>query len=319
MIQSLFILNGAGEQFFQKHWRGVVHRGAPDLFWAEVSRARHPRDVPPVLVTAKYTLLHIQRAGLYLLATVQRELPPLLVFEFLHRACDILAEYLKELTEEAIRAHFVTVLELMDELLDNGFPHTTEPNVLRELIPPPGLVSRVLQAVTGDRDRGGGATLPQGQLSNVPWRRHGVKYSSNEIYFDILEEVDAILDARGGVVSAEVNAEVMCNCKLSGMPDLTLAFSNAGILDDCSFHPCVRYARYQRDKVLSFVPPDGAFKLMSYRVAAGTVIPVEVRPTIRLPCVERGLVWFFFFFFFFCFFLFTALGESASVPRLCLV
>ena len=33
--------------------------------------------------------------------------------------------------------------------------------------------------------------LPTGQLSNIPWRRAGVKYTNNEAYFDVIEEVDA--------------------------------------------------------------------------------------------------------------------------------
>jgi len=49
------------------------------------------------------------------------------------------------------------------------------------------------------------------------------------------------------------------------MPDLTLIFTNPRILDDISMHPCVRIARFERDRVISFVPPDGQFKLMNYR------------------------------------------------------
>lgn len=42
-----------------------------------------------------------------------------------------------------------------------------------------------------------GDTLPTGQLSNIPWRRAGVKYTNNEAYFDVIEEIDAILDKSG--------------------------------------------------------------------------------------------------------------------------
>lgn len=44
-----------------------------------------------------------------------------------------------------------------------------------------------------------GETLPTGQLSNIPWRRSGVKYTNNEAYFDVVEEIDAILDKSGAV------------------------------------------------------------------------------------------------------------------------
>ena len=35
--------------------------------------------------------------------------------------------------------------------------------------------------------------LPTGQLSNIPWRRAGVKYTNNEAYFDVIEEVRKLL------------------------------------------------------------------------------------------------------------------------------
>jgi len=52
------------------------------------------------------------------------------------------------------------------------------------------------------------SVLPGSQLSNVPWRRQGVKYANNEAYFDCIEDVDAIIDANGTVVSAEIHGNV---------------------------------------------------------------------------------------------------------------
>lgn len=51
-------------------------------------------------------------------------------------------------------------------------------------------------------------TLPSGQLSNIPWRRTGVKYTNNEAYFDVIEEVDAIIDKSGSTVFAEIQGYV---------------------------------------------------------------------------------------------------------------
>lgn len=36
--------------------------------------------------------------------------------------------------------------------------------------------------------------FPQ-SMSNIPWRKAGVKYTQNEIYFDIIEEIDATIAA----------------------------------------------------------------------------------------------------------------------------
>lgn len=48
------------------------------------------------------------------------------------------------------------------------------------------------------------------------------------------------LDSNGTVVSCEAHGNVQANSKLSGMPDLSLNFVNAKVIDDVSFHPCVR-------------------------------------------------------------------------------
>ena len=54
------------------------------------------------------------------------------------------------------------------------------------------------------------------------------------------------------------------------------------MIDDCALHPCVRYGRFESDKVLLFVPPNGNFELMRYRVknlaAQGLNPPLYVKP-----------------------------------------
>lgn len=154
--------------------------------------------------------------------------------------------------------------------MDYGYPFTTEPNVLKEMIPPPSVLSRLTTVATGKSFLS--EELPDGTLSNMPWRKTGVKYSQNEIYLDIIEEIDGVFDRNGQIISLEVTGVIMANSRLSGMPDLTLQFTDPSVIDDCSFHPCVRYSRYDRDKVVSFVPPDGQFELMRYRVNSASFI-----------------------------------------------
>lgn len=44
----------------------------------------------------------------------------------------VFCEYFKELEEESIRDNFVIVYELLDELMDFGFPQTTDSKILQE-------------------------------------------------------------------------------------------------------------------------------------------------------------------------------------------
>ena len=113
--------------------------------------------------------------------------------------------------------------------------------------------------------------LPSGTISNMPWRRAGVKHTPNEIYIDIVEEIDAVMDCHSNVISFDVAGSIEVQSSLSGVPDLLLTFKDPKIIDDCSFHPCVRYGRFEADQVISFVPPDGSFQLMRYRVHPSTL------------------------------------------------
>jgi len=281
MIQSLFILNGIGDILIEKHYRGLLNRNICYYFMEEVRKAPQPEEVLPIITTPKYTLCHIQRNGLFFLTIIATETQPLLVFEFLHRVCDVFGQYFEpRWSEQQIRDNFVIVYQLIDEMMDNGIPFSTEPNALMEMIPPSGKIKIWVDNMTGASNMTG--VVPEGSLSNTPWRKTGVRYATNEIYFDIIEEIDTTIDPNGMPVSCELSGEVQCVCKLSGMPDLTLTFTNPNVMDDVSFHPCVRYNRWEQNRVISFVPPDGPFKLMNYRVKGQLQMPIYVKPQINM-------------------------------------
>ena len=60
-------------------------------------------------------IVHVARGQLVLVGALARDAPVLLAIELLHRVGDLLELYFKELSEEALRANFVTVYQLLDE------------------------------------------------------------------------------------------------------------------------------------------------------------------------------------------------------------
>jgi len=256
-----------------------VHRQLTEQFYAHVQSVGKAEDVAPVFATSRHVLLHVRRGDLFILGAVGRDVAPLLVIELLSRIADLLELYLKELTENALRHNFITVYQLLDEMIDNGAPLHTESNVLQELVLPPAEMKSMVAAVTGSSQVS--SALPEGTMSDAPWRRAGVRYAANELYVDLMERVDAVVDASTGMLrSAEVWGEALCKCQLSGRPELTLTFVNPHILEDVSFHQCVRLPRWERENCLSFVPPDGKFSLFAYRVRGIGGLPIYVSPNI---------------------------------------
>ena len=47
-------------------------------------------------------------------------------------------------------------------------------------------------------------------------------------------------------------------------------------VQDVTFHQCVNLGRFNTEKVVSFVPPDGEFELMKYRCQEGISLPFRV-------------------------------------------
>lgn len=46
-------------------------------------------------------------------------------------------------------------------------------------------------------------------------------------------------------------------------------------MEDIKFHQCVRLNKFDTERLITFIPPDGEFELMSYRV------DTHVKPLIK--------------------------------------
>ncbi len=165
-------------------------------------------------------------------------------------------------------------------MLDNGFPFTTEPNSLKDLISPASFIQSVSSSMTGKVSTSVASALPDSRLSCTPWRTANAKYTKDEIFFDIIEEVDCIVDSNGLVVTSEIVGTITSLSKLSDTPDLSMVFNFPRVFTDVSFHPCVRFSRWEQNRVVSFIPPDGSYNLMHYRINTPFQPPVYCKPQL---------------------------------------
>ena len=52
-------------------------------------------------------------------------------------------------------------------------------------------------------------------------------------------------------------------------------------IDDCQFHHCVKLSKFDSDRSISFIPPDGEFELMKYRTTKEITLPFRIIPLVR--------------------------------------
>lgn len=56
----------------------------------------------------------------------------------------------------------------------------------------------------------------------------------------------------------------------------------AGIhIEDIKFHQCVRLGKFDRDRSITFIPPDGIFEIMTYRISENINLPFKIIPVIQ--------------------------------------
>ncbi|KAF5344750.1 hypothetical protein D9756_011076 [Leucocoprinus leucothites] len=271
MVASLIaILDLKGKPLIQRAYRDDVHTSAIEKFLPLVLDIEEEgQQVTPCFSSQGINYMHIRHSNLYLLALSKRNTNAAEVIIFLHRLVSVLVEYFKELEEESIRDNFVIIYELMDEMMDFGYPQTTESKILQEYITQE---SHKLEIQ---------ARPPMAVTNAVSWRTEGIRYRKNEVFLDVIESVNMLVNANGNVVRSEILGAVKMKCYLSGMPELRLGlndkvmFESTGRtargkaieMEDVKFHQCVRLSRFESDRTISFIPPDGEFELMSYRLS----------------------------------------------------
>jgi AP-1 complex subunit mu len=115
------------------------------------------------------------------------------------------------------------------------------------------------------------------------------------VFLDVIESVNVLVSASGSVLRSEIVGAIKMRVFLSGMPELRLGLNDkilfetmgrnknkAVELEDVKFHQCVRLSRFENDRTISFIPPDGEFELMSYR------LNTQVKPLFWIePVIER--------------------------------
>lgn len=195
---------------------------------------------------------------------------------------------------DSVRNNFVLIYELLDEVLDNGYPQNCSVEVLKMYITQEGNRKAVQE-----RAASSGVTIQA--TGAISWRKEGIKYRKNELFIDVVENCNLMMSSKGTILRNDVSGAIVVKCYLSGQPECKFGLNDkllleteakskksavrragSGIeIDDVSFHQCVKLGKFDMDRTISFVPPDGEFQLMSYRITDNVNLPFRVLPVVK--------------------------------------
>jgi AP-1 complex subunit mu len=281
-MSALYILDSKGRVLINFDYRGEVDFSIPDKFMSTI-QSNETSQAPPVFRVDDWTYIFVTRATLYFFIVTRTNSNVALLIVFLDALAKLFEDFLDaELCAELVIDNFTLIYELLDEVMDYGYPQTLDAKALSAYIlrEKPKDLTRQPQSV------------PVDATGLVTWRQEGLDYNVNEVFVDVVENVNLLVGRNDAVIQNEIVGEINLTCYLSGMPELRIGLNDVVVfephaqrevatdvtrrlfeLEDIKFHACVRMSQYEKDRSITFIPPDGQFNLLKYRLSS-TLHPI---------------------------------------------
>ena len=265
MLSAVFLLNRDATILIEKQYRDRIDRSQIDKACDAI---RDRSQTPPGLIhipEAEMTLILYLKDEIWLVGACEGEEFGLFALSVLKYLGTALASRLGRVTELTVKEEYTGVYQILDYAVDFGFPLLNEPNTIQTLMNrPPVDLQRGVGRLQLDLER--------------PWRAVGVKYGSNEILVDVVEVIDMTVNEHGRIDFCHIRGSVDMRSKLSGTPRCKLILTGSSRYEDVVFHRCAEVDSSDV-KVIPFVPPDGPFTLMRYRLTTSACnAPVWIAP-----------------------------------------
>lgn len=288
MISCITIINLRGDVLVHREYIDDVKRSEIGDFTSYLLSTKGLKE-EPVIYYNSTSYLYVKQKDLFVVAASKSNPNATLTFQFLYQLLNICKAYFgTELNDATVKKNFVLIYELLDEIMDYGVPQITEPEVLKKFILEGGLKLEQLS----DFEKLKQITL-QATGANA-WRPEGIYYKKNNIFIDVIETVNISFGGTGNVLKAECIGAINVKCELSGMPECKFGMNDklllqrdtvssnlpgaekTVVLNDIKFDQCVKLSKFDKERAITFVPPDGEFILMNYRIADNIAVPFKL-------------------------------------------
>ncbi|EUD65447.1 hypothetical protein C922_04187 [Plasmodium inui San Antonio 1] len=318
VVSQFYILSPRGDTIINRDFRGDVSKGSGEMFFRNV-KLHKGGDAPPLFYLNGIHFTYIKNNSLYFVFTSLFNSSPSYILELLYRVVKIVKDFCGHISEEVIRANFILIYEIVDEIIDYGYVQNSNTESIRHLIH--NEISSTSDVCMGGGSRGtaisstgssitaGGVATAVGNTvgnsittisnstkklanlssfsmknsntlpSNASQKPIQLNEKKNEIFIDIVEKINLIMNSKGEIIYSYVDGVIQIKSYLQGNPYIKIALNddlyiknlhsdntNNVIIDDCNFNHLVNLSQFERDKILSLYQPDGECILMNYRI-----------------------------------------------------
>lgn len=294
---QFYCLSSRGDSIISRDFRYDCPKSTSETFFRNVKFWNgKQQDAPPIFNIDKLNYFYLKRHGLYFVLTSKANSPPGFTMELLDRLTKVFKDYCGVLDEESIRTNFVLIYELLDEVMDHGYVQGTSSDILKTYVHnEPIMLTKVKKSqkiksfLNLDTK-----TTPSSSVDKSIIAKS--REQKNEIFVDIYERINVTFNSNGYVLNSSIDGSIQMKSYLKGNPGLRLALNeglvigkgqgndHSGVcqIDACNFHESVNLEDFETARTLWFVPPDGEFVVLNYRITSDFRTPFRIFPFFEL-------------------------------------
>lgn len=211
-ISAIYFLDKKGKPIIFRNYRGEVSQNVSENFQRKVLELEET-NMKPIFTVNDVHYMWKKHRNIYIVAVAKRNPNVTMVFCFLYKLVDILIGYFTQLEDESIRDNFVLIYELLDEVIDHGYPQTTDTKLLKEYIKTESNKIKLVKP-------------PTEIINNQVSRPQGITYKINQAFLDVIERVNSLINHKGEMLRSEIVGTINMKALLSGMPTLKLGLND---------------------------------------------------------------------------------------------
>ena len=283
-VYQLFILSRRGDTIIYRDFRFEIKK-SNEIFFRRVNLLAEDDESPPIFNEEGINFIYFKRSNLFFtIATLDNGSPNFFI-EILEKLMRVIKDHCGEFTEESIKKNFVLIYEIIDEMIDFGFPQLSSTEQVKQFVFNEPIVS--LKNIN---------TIKEMFNKNVKSNENTKKSiiitndakSKNEIYVDIFEKVTCLFSKNGNIINSGVVGAIKMKSYLKNSPELKIVLSddvsfgksnyNSGrmIIDDCNFYQGTQTRELENLSTLYIIPPEGEFILMNYQINSEFAPPFKI-------------------------------------------
>ena len=168
--------------------------------------------------------VHIKQNGMFMVVTSRYNISPSDSLQVLMRLVSIIRDFCGVMSEESIRKNFILVYEIIDEMIDFGYPQSITTDSIRPYIV--NEANLVQQQNKANFKPGIFKKSTAPSTSTIrPVVQNTKKTQKNEIFVDVCEKITVMFNNSGFIINSGIEGCIQMKSYLSGNPNLRLALN----------------------------------------------------------------------------------------------